>query len=675
MQKTLFVASVFILTHFISFSQIRERDKIDVKNYSVNLTIPDTENAFISGNTEIKLVFKKDNTTDFSLDLADLIIDSLFLNSVSLKNFIRRKENVEIPLNKAMMKNDSVKINIFYHGKPVTDPAWGGFYFTDNTAFNMGVGMKSDPQVFGRCWFACNDTLTDKATYQFRISVKNNLTAVCSGVLDSVKIGESGFSTYFWSQKLPISTYMASVSVGNYKLIESLYSGTEKKIPIQWYVKSNRKEAAKKSFIHINEAIETFEKYYGAYSWEKVGFVSVPFNSGAMEHAENISYPDYAVDGTLKNEHLWAHELSHSWFGNLATCQKPEDMWLNEGWASFSEALFMQSVYGEKSYRDYIRNNHKNVLTKTHLYDNGYRAVYGNTKDYTYGSTVYEKGADVIHCLRDYLGDSLFFAAVHEYLKKYAFSNASTEDLKNVFSEISKKDLSDFFENWIYKPGFPHFEAEIQSCEKKGNDFLITTIVNQKFIGRNFYSKGNIAELTFYNSDLNSFTVKAEISGKSTIVTAKVPFKPVCVLFDKDEKISDATIDNYSELSKQTLTEFPDVDFKCNVSDFKGKALIQATLNIIPAENIKLESYNFSSVCYWSIYGYAENLKADGIFTVDKAFQGFTCSSNQLRIFYRSSSKSAWRPVVYSVSELNSNIMEIIVPNFKLGEYVVAEKK
>jgi aminopeptidase N len=675
MIKTLFFTSVLLFTYFITFSQNSERAKIDITNYRIKLKIPDTETAFIQGNTEINLVLKKDSLKTISLDLSDLTVDSLFLNSEIIKNFIRKKETIEIPLSKFYFKNDSAEIIIFYRGKPAQDPRWGGFYFTKNTAFNMGVGMKSNPQVFGRCWFPCNDTLSDKATYQFEISVNNGLQAVCSGILDSVKNENQNTAIYYWSQKLPISTYLASVSVGNYKLTETTFIGIEKEIQIQWYIKANQKDAAKKSFIHTNNAVEIFEKYYGPYAWNRVGFVSVPFNAGAMEHAENIALPDYAVNGTLSNESLWVHELSHSWFGNLVTCEKSEDMWLNEGWATYSEALFVQKNYGESAYKDYVRHNHRNVLTKTHIYDDRFRAVYGNTGDYTYGSTVYDKGADVVHCLRNYLGDSVFFSATREYLKKYAFSTASTENFIAVFEEISKKDLGNFFENWIYKPGFPHFKAKLSSITKKENGFFTKITVNQNFVGRDFYSKENLIDLTFFDKELNEFTVKAEISGKSTIVSAEVPFKPVCVLLDKDEKVSDATIDNYTKLSKPETAEFPDVDFKIKVSEFKAIALIQAVLNIISPEKSNSENYILSKICYWTISGFAENLKAEGIFGVDKSLHGFSCEAEKLCLLFRPNSKSEWQPVKFSFSEKDSKTVEITVPNFKFGEYVVAEKK
>ncbi len=673
--KTLLLTISILCTYISIFAQIPERSKIDVLNYRIKLTVPDIENPFIRGSTEINLTIQHDDMENISLDLADLKVDSIYYQSKSVKEYFRYRESIKIPLPIKSKKNERVQIIIYYHGKPTVDRSWGGFYFSENTAFNMGVGMQSNPQVFGRTWFACNDTLCDKATYRFEISTQNNLTAVCSGMLDSVKTINHTTTTYYWSAKLPISTYLASVSISNYSMLETTFIGIEKEIPIQWYVKTDKKEATKKSFIHINNAMQIFEKYYGAYPWNRVGFVSVPFKSGAMEHAENIALPDYAFDGTLHNEHLWVHELSHSWFGNLVTCEKPEDMWLNEGWATYSEALFMQKTYGETSYKNYVRQNHKTVLTQTHIYDNGYRSAYGNTGDYTYGSTVYDKGADVVHCLRNYGSDSLFFEAVSAYLKKYAYSTSSTQNLIKIFNDVYKTDLSDFFENWIYKPGFPHFRAEISEITKKDTDFLVKVRIKQHFTGRNFYSNNNPIEVTFFDKDMNDFSIKANASGESTNISVHVPFKPVCIILDKDEKVSDATIDNFSHLSKNETIEFPDVDFKCIVEDFKDKAIIQAILNLTSPEKTISEKYRLSKNAYWTITGFAQKLKAEGIFNVDKSLHGFTCAAEKLCLLYRSTEKTEWKPIKYTTTELNSNTLNIYVPNLLLGDYVLAELK
>ena len=127
-----------------------------------------------------------------------------------------------------------------------------------------------------------------------------------------------------------------------------------------------------------------------------------------MEHATNITYPNSSINGSLSDEWLYAHELSHMWFGDKVTCASADDMWLNEGWAVFCESVFREGLYGKESYKTTMRSKLKDVLQFTHIKDGGYRALYGIPPEYTYGSTVYDKGGQVAHTLRGYLGDSLF---------------------------------------------------------------------------------------------------------------------------------------------------------------------------------------------------------------------------------------------------------------------------
>ncbi len=132
----------------------------------------------------------------------------------------------------------------------------------------------------------------------------------------------------------------------------------------------------------------------------------------SIEHATNVAYPSFAIDGQLTYEDLYTHELSHMWFGDMVTCESAEDMWLNEGWATFCAMYYTSSVYSEEEYRSQMRHHHKEVLRMTHFTDGDYLALYGISHEYTYGSTVYDKGATVVQSLRGYLGDDVFFPAV-----------------------------------------------------------------------------------------------------------------------------------------------------------------------------------------------------------------------------------------------------------------------
>ncbi len=164
-----------------------------------------------------------------------------------------------------------------------------------------------------------------------------------------------------------------------------------------------------------------------------------------MEHATNIAYPSFAVDGTLVFEDLMAHEFGHHWWGDLVTCETADDMWLNEGWASYSENLFMEAVYGREAYLDAVIFNQIEVMQYAHIQDGAHYPVSGVPFDVTYGRHVYNKGADVAHTLRGYMGDEAFFRCIREYLDAFAFQTANSEQFRDFLGECSGFDLDDFF--------------------------------------------------------------------------------------------------------------------------------------------------------------------------------------------------------------------------------------
>src|SRR5690606_32497625 len=150
---------------------------------------------------------------------------------------------------------------------------------------------------------------------------------------ESIISGDTIMRTWQMDEEIP--SYLAAVAVGPYSEVNWIYQGIQSQIPVQMAVRAVDSTNLKNSFIHLNDAMDAYESAYGPYLFNKVGYSVVPFSSGAMEHASLVAYPSNAVNGNTGSELLMAHELSHHWWGNLVTCDDQEDMWLNEGWASF----------------------------------------------------------------------------------------------------------------------------------------------------------------------------------------------------------------------------------------------------------------------------------------------------------------------------------------------------
>ncbi len=675
-------SAIFIFLFFIniSFSQNEDfRKEIDILHYTINLNITDFQNKEISGNTVVQLSPRKKDLKSIKLELYKLIIDSVFVFNQKISDFSYNGEIIEIPyLHKSNEGECCTKVTVYYHGHPREDLAWGGFFFTDSSAYNMGVGMEADPQSFGRAWFPCIDDFEEKASFDINITVPEKYKAVCSGVLISEKKNPDGTHIFSWQLKQDVPTYLVSVAVAEYDEIKSVYESiTKRKVPVSLYIYPEDVANAEFSFQNLNKALRTFENDFGEYVWDRVGYVEVPFTSGAMEHVCNIAYPEYAVDSTLFRETLMAHELSHHWFGNLVTCKTPEDMWLNEGWATYCEALFKEQVYGKKAFKEFMRENHVKVLTQAHVFDNGYRAVYGIPHDYTYGTTVYDKGADVAHTIRGYIdNDSLFFDALTAYIKKFSYKTASTYEFKDFISSYTGINLDDFFDTWVFTEGFPHFSISNFTVSKSGKQYLCEFTVNQRVKARDFFGNKNDVNLYFIDENINIIKKKITMSGMSQKYVFLFDEKPQTVFVDPEEKIADATVDNYQIFTDTANYDFPFTDFSILITKLKGKAAVQSTINHISPVNGKNQDYEISKEKYWDIKGAAKGkFSAEGTFYANSDEQNLGVEFEDLVLMYRPDESEKFSPLDAEQYQYDAVQGIFIIRNLKFGQYVIATEK
>ncbi|MCB0510139.1 MAG: M1 family metallopeptidase, partial [Bacteroidetes bacterium] len=402
-------------------------DTLDIESFILHMDVQDWNARNLVAKAELQLKALKNNVGSISLDLLGLSVDSVKQNAQSL-NYTYNDTLLVVQFANSLALNSLANIEIFYHGTPVQNAGdWGGFYWNNTYAFNIGVSFLEDPHNYGRVWFPCFDNFVERALFEYYITTSANRKAFCGGLLIEEIDNVDGSKTWHWRMSQEIPSYLASMAVSDYQTLNSSYTNINNQvIPIQLAARAADTTALKNSFLNLNNALECFETSYAPYAWDRVGYCLSSFNSGAMEHACNINYMRNAVTGSTANETLMAHELSHHWWGNLITCSKAEDMWLNEGWASYSEALFTEFVYGTEAYKDYSRDNHDKVLRLIHINDGAYYPVSGVPSEQTYSSTVYDKGADMAHTIRGILGDSVFFNCLNSFLLDYSFQDVSS---------------------------------------------------------------------------------------------------------------------------------------------------------------------------------------------------------------------------------------------------------
>lgn len=580
-------------------------DTIDILHYHIQLDITDFVGETIDGFTTITFVPRMNGVTELNLDLLQLTVDSIKIGATLLTSTYDNTL-LKITLPTTLNIGDTTDITVWYNGTPQGDPSgWGGFYFQSGYAYNLGVGFGADPHVYGRVWHPCFDNFIERATYSQTIGANNGKLAYCNGVLTGDTTDGNGVRWRTWNLTDPIPTYLACVAVSNYTHVNWTYAGMNGPIPIMLTALPADTTNIKNSFVNFTSCFSAYETMYYPYMWQKAGYLFVPFSSGAMEHATAITYPRAFATGSLTYETIMAHEFSHHWFGDLATCRTQEDMWLNEGWASYSEYTFLEWVYGRSRYDAGISANHETGVHYFH-HREGWLPVSGIGHANTYGDHVYLKGADVAHTLRGYMGDSLFFSSLNYHFSQSEFKDVSSYDFRdNLIASSGLTYLTDFFDNWVFNPGWTHFAVDSMTSVPNGPNFDVTIYVQQKLLGApNFYTNVPL-EFAFYDANQTYTSQRFFVSGQYSVHTLTLPYDPTIVIIDPKNLISDAETSEEKTITTIGANNFSAARCSLTVATCPDTTWMRIEHHWATPDPIQnnVNNYNISDLRYWKLTG------------------------------------------------------------------------
>lgn len=681
-------ASVYAQKHHHHNKALNSRsDTIDILNYQINLDMTDMGNQQISGNCVVTFTPKLNGVNQIDLDLQSLTVDSVVYANNSI-SFTHNDTLINIPLPVTLNTSDTTDVTVYYHGSPQMDPSgWGGFYFSGNYAFNLGVGFQDNPHNYGRVWFPCFDNFVERSTYEFNIISGNGAKAHCNGMLMSESVISGDTITRNWVMNEEIPTYLACIAVADYETVHQTFNGVNNPIPVELVARQSDTTNMKNSFINLNGALDAYELCYGPYEWNKIGFSLVPFSSGAMEHATNIAYPLAAANGGLGLETLMAHEFSHHWWGDLVTCETAEDMWINEGMAVYSEHLFLEKIYDYQTSLDEIKTNHKEVLQFAHLDENGFRAISGIPHQYTYGDHTYKKGASVAHSMRGYLGDSLFFYGLQSIINNYQFNHINAGQFRDELTTSTGYDMTNFFTDWVFAPGFSHFDIDSLKATPNGPNYDADIYIQQKLRGASNFHTNTPLEITFYDSNWNKHKDTIVVSGQySTITVTGIPFSPTAYVLNQDNRINQARTDNEFIINTPTTINNTPHSMIANitVNNLNDSALLITQHHWVAPDSIKnnINNYRISTSRYWSFDGILPtNFSATARLIYDgRSASGFLdldlvpVNADSLILLYRESPKFDWEEYPYYTKTKIPNIAYgwVTIDSLLLGEYTFA---
>lgn len=514
--------------------QTRERT-YDVLHIKIEVKL-DEKRKTVDGKVTTKFVPLRPEFKVFELDAAEMKIKKVyFVNGKPLNfNFDSLAKKLKIYLDQAYTLKDTLAVVVEYL---VSNPRKGLYFVQPDSAYPnkpYQIWSQGQPED-NRYWFPCYDFPNDKSTSEVIATVNKNFVVISNGKLLSVKEDKKqGLKTYHWFMDKPHSSYLISIVAGEYVKLQDYYLD----IPLEYYVYKSNAKYAHLSFEKTPDMMKFFSEKIGyKYPYNKYAQTIVEdFLYGGMENITATTLTSSTIHDErahldVSSDGLVAHELVHQWWGNLLTCRSWEHAWLNEGFATYFTSLYFEHSRGKDEFQYSVYNMQRTA--KFADMSDKKPTVWNRYFDPTdiFGPHIYQRGGSILHMIRFILGDELFWKAMNYYAKRYEYQNVETEDLRVAIEEATGYNLKWFFEQWLYKAGYPIFVVSYTYNEASK---LLTLTVEQihqaDSLTPDVFKTPVDVEIT---TNSGSQIHRVFIDKRKQTFEFKVDSKPLMVIFDK----------------------------------------------------------------------------------------------------------------------------------------------
>ncbi len=445
------------------------RDRVvDVKHIKLQVTL-DFKTRRILGTATHTVAAILDGLAKLEFDAAEMEITAVRVGGEA-HSFDHSDEKLRIPLERALHAGDEVEVAIDYSARPRR-----GLYFIGPDAGYPDKPLEAWTQgedEDSRYWFPCYDYPNDRVTSEIVATVPETFTAVSNGELLSSNVNRAEHTrTFHWRHDVPHSSYLMSLVAGEFVEIRDFAGNT----PVTYYCRAGREDDARRAFGNTPRMIQFFEKAIGVpYPYAKYAQVAVAdFIFGGMENTSATTQTadtmhDARAHLDFSSDPLVAHELAHQWWGDLLTCRDWSHAWLNEGFATYFEALWCEEDKGADEFAWNLRQDRMAIIDEDSrsyrrpIVTNKYRAPIE-----LFDRHLYEKGSLVLHMLRRTVGDELFFKSLNLYCTRHRGHNVITQDLQRAFEDATGRNLDFFFDQWVFKEGHPELEISSSYDDKQ----------------------------------------------------------------------------------------------------------------------------------------------------------------------------------------------------------------
>ena len=529
-----FILLLFIISNNNLFSKdpYPKNPNIDILNYSFELHLNDSNNI-IYGEANISLNIKP---SEKNVRL-DLISQNNSGNGMAVKKVLFNGNEIsyshlndEININTENVKySSSDVITIKYSGIPITGLIIGPNMHGDRTFFSDNWPNKA------RNWLPLVDHPYDKSTSEFIIIAPDHYQVISNGLLVEESNLDNNLKKTHWRQSVPISCWLYAIGVAEFAVDYVDYF--EGKSIQTWVYKQDRDKGFYDFKVPTKHTLEFFSDYVGPFAYEKLANVQSNSVKGGMESATAIFYSDVSVTGdrSTRWRNVIIHEVAHQWFGNCVTEYDWDDVWLSEGFATYFTLMFREHAYGRD---DFVQGllNAKDRVFDFYEKDKNASIVHDNLKDMkdvlTY-SLQYQKGAWVLHMLRNYVGEEAFRKGIRNYYNKYFNSNTTTEEFKAEIENASGLDLDTFFNQWLYNGGNIILDGAWKYDSKRKQIYVeIDQVQNDGY----YFEMPLEIGLVFDDNNLYKIeTINLEKSNRRYYISSE--YKPINIIIDPNTKL------------------------------------------------------------------------------------------------------------------------------------------
>lgn len=666
-------------------NSILRSDTIDITHYEIDIDVTAYSSQSISAATTITYQAIEPNVESILLDLFELEVDSVTQNGAPL-TYNYDGETLQVYFPDSPEVGVESDLTVYYHGQPHADPFWGGFYFASNYIYNLGIGLTTVPPNFGKVWYPCFDTFLERATYTYHVTSAGGRVAACQGDLfDEVNLGGDTLRRSF-HLATPIPSYLSAIAVSNYESTDYIHEGAFGDVDVRLTAKPEHLNGMMDTFQELGLAIDALEYWWGPMIWNRVGYVYT--TAGALEIPTNIAYPQFMINESLNsNGRLIAHELGHYWWGDVVTMIEHNDMWIKEGPAEYSAHLFFEWRDGREGFINTVKDNHLFVLEEAHVQDDDFHVMSPMPDEYIYGRTTYNKGASVMHNLRAYLGDELFRQGMQAIQTNMPFTNMDAAIFRDAMSEYTGYDLTDFWDDQIFSPGFSTFVIDSLQTTSAGNGYTTTLHLQQKLRAcPQFYSNVPL-EVTAMDANWEKHNFMVMADGQYSTVSIDTDFEPLFVSLNSNGLLNQARMD-YEMVVNSTgsnqLRPFVDIRTGTAAINEGDSAFVRLEHQWAAPDDHDKADYidELSPIHFWTVDGiWPEGLQLTarmsyrGIQTYDLDYDLYNTEETNFMLVWRPDASQPW--VIHPDYEWQSGNLfngtgQVVINHFMKGQYAFA---